>query len=131
VIEGKVAQILNERELVINIGTKSGVKKGTRFIVLAESPLEIRDPDSKEPLGVLDREKVRVEASDVAENFSVCQTYETVVTGGGFDIGSLSLFGPRREEPRTLRAASDSFPPPLSPEESYVKIGDRVKELTR
>jgi hypothetical protein len=33
-IEGKVARILNSRELVINRGTEAGVKLGMRFAVL-------------------------------------------------------------------------------------------------
>jgi hypothetical protein len=34
-IRGKVAQILNEREVVINIGKDAGVKIGMKFKILA------------------------------------------------------------------------------------------------
>ena len=132
-LEGKVAQILNERELVINIGAKDGVKKGTKFAVLAATATTIVDPDTKEELGIVDRPKVRVEAREVNDRFSICRTYETTVVGGGglMGPGSISdiLGSPRREVPKTLRAAEGSFPEPLTESESYVKIGDRVKQI--
>ena len=45
VIEGKVAKVLNSRELIINKGTDDGVEIGMRFDVQG-SGLDILDPDS-------------------------------------------------------------------------------------
>ncbi len=56
-LRGKIAQLLSDRELVINIGLKDGVSKGMRFAILAATPLEIRDPDTNELLESIDREK--------------------------------------------------------------------------
>jgi hypothetical protein len=129
-LRGQVAQILNERELVINIGDQHGVEEGMRFAVLAASPVQILDPESGEPLGWLDREKVRVEAIRVMERMSVCATYETKVVGGSLGLIDVSeMFRPRQHVPKTLRANRDSYPAPLSAAESYVKIGDVVREL--
>lgn len=136
-VEGRVAQILNARELVINIGSKKGVNPGMVFAVLAETPLEVRDPETKELLDVVDREKVRVKAIEVREKITICRTYRVRKIGGGplHDLGGLSslgvtrytdLFAPPKEVPETLEATNESYPPPLSPEESYVKINDRV-----
>lgn len=129
-LQGKVAQILNERELVINIGEKSGVEEGMRFAVQAGSPVQIQDPESGELLGWLDREKVRIEAVRVMDRMSVCSTYETRLVGGSLGIWDVSeMFRPREHVPKTLRASRESYPPPLSSAESYVKIGDVVREL--
>jgi hypothetical protein len=129
-LHGQVAQILNERELVINIGEKNGVQEGMRFAVLAGSPVEIQDPETGEQLGWLDREKVRVEAVLVMDRMSVCATFETKIVGGSLGIWEVSeMFRPRERIPKTLRAARESYPAPLTVAESYVKIGDIVREL--
>jgi hypothetical protein len=133
-IEGRVAQILNSRELAINIGADKGVKLGMVFAVLAETPLEVRDPETKEVLDVVDREKVRVMAGEVRKKITICRTYRVRKIGGGplYGLSSIDilrsgdLFAPPKEVPETLEATNESYPPPLLPEESYVKINDRV-----
>jgi hypothetical protein len=128
---GKVALIINERELAINLGEEHGVEEGMRFAVLAASPIEVRDPDTNEFLGSAPREKVRVEAVDVQERMTICATYETRVVGGQMGFPDMTgMFAPQRRVPRTLRAATDSYPAPLSAKESYVRIGDVVQELS-
>jgi hypothetical protein len=132
-ITGKVASIINERELTINIGESNGVKVGMIFKVLADKPLEVFDPESNELLGVIDREKVRVKVSEVYEKFSVCRTYVTHVIGGRGIWGSSSMAAiaaayssEPREVVETLKAKDKTLPPPLPEEESYVKRGDSV-----
>jgi len=125
-LEGKVAGIINERELAINIGTVHGVKEGMMFKVLAEKPTEIYDPETQVLLGVIDREKVRVKVNEVHEKFSVCRTYQQTMIG---NINIASFLEPRRSVPETLRADKSAYIPALSEEESYVKKGDRVVEI--
>lgn len=130
-IEGKVAGVLNERELVINIGSLQGVKRGMKFKVLASEPLVIYDPETGEKLGMLDREKVRVAAVEVHKRFSICRTYRTRKVGGNslYAATLLKQLAPPREEPETLKAYDSAYPPPLSEAESYVKRGDRVVQI--
>jgi hypothetical protein len=131
-LQGKVAKILTEREVVINIGKVQGVTKGMRFAILAATPEEISDPETGEVLDVVDRTKVLVQATEVRERVTICSTYRTTkMSGGAFSTAySLSrLFDPPREIPETLRIEDSLLPAPLSPEESYVKIGDRVKQV--
>ena len=131
-LQGKVAKILTEREVVINIGSAQGVKKGMRFAILAPTPEEVLDPETDEVLDVVDRTKVLVQATEVREKITICSTYRTTKMSGGA-LGSYfsmnRLFDPPREIPETLRIEDSSLPAPLSPEESYVKIGDRVKQV--
>ncbi len=131
-IKGKVAGVLNEREISINIGSKHGVHKGMKFKILADKPMDIHDPDSNELLGTIDREKVQVLASEVHEIFSICKTFRKSTIGS--DILSSfqemsTMFTRRHEVPETLKAKDSAFPPPLSEEESYVKKGDRVVQI--
>lgn len=136
-LKGLVAAILNSRELVINIGDQHGVSLGMKFAVLAESALEVRDPESGELLDTIDREKVSVEVSEVRKNISICRTYRIKsITGGPLGEGMLKfgniaqLARPPREVPETLSIHDASIPPPLPEEESYVKVKDRVIQVT-
>jgi hypothetical protein len=116
-------------ELVINRGAADGVQVGMRFEVLAEAPLSVVDPESKQSLGQIDRAKVNVEAREVHERFSICATFETKTIGGALSLEVVDLFQSRRTVPVTLKAEDASLPPPLPEEDSYVRIGDRVREL--
>ncbi len=138
-IEGVVAQVLNTREIAINVGSTAGVRAGMRFAVLAATPLDIVDPVTGKQLGAIDREKVRVEASEVFESYTICRTYERHIIPergvnpfGGFlsvrDMLQMN-YQPPREEVVTLRAQDSDLPAPIKPEESYVKIRDRVREI--
>jgi hypothetical protein len=126
--EGKVAKIISTRELGINLGFAKGVEEGMIFAVLAETPLRIVDPDSGDLLGEVDREKVRVKATEVFEKFSICRTFETYETSG-LGLALASIAATRRV--RTLTIEDSELPPPLSEEESYVKVGDRVRQVPR
>lgn len=124
---GYVAKVLSEREIAINIGQQDGVEEGMRFGVLTSEQEEIADPITGETLGVLDRTKARVEATQVFARMTVCATYETRVVG--VVPGSDFFLEPMRRVPRTLRASKEAYPAPLLADDSYVKIGDRVKQL--
>lgn len=130
-LEGKVAQIVSEREIAINIGSLQGVEKGMKFAVLAPSPQEVKDPETGELLDVIDREKIRVEATEVRERITICATYRTrYIPGGPFSGIPVDPFRPGREVPETLRV-SEAPSLPLDPEDSYVKVGDRIIEIRK
>lgn len=131
-LEGKVAGILSEVELVINIGARQGVKRGMIFAVLAATPLEFRDPDTGELLMVVDRPKVQVRVTRVDEHAAICATYRTHTIGGGILAGLTgfsSMYEPARTIRETLKADDSALPAPLDESESYVKVGDRVREV--
>ena len=128
-IVGQVAGIINERELAINIGSKSGVLDGMKFSVMAKEAIEVYDPETKEKLGTIDREKVRVTATEVKEKFSICKTYRKWASMPASLFNVAGLFAGPTERHETLKVDDSSLPPPLSEEESYVKIGDRVIQI--
>jgi hypothetical protein len=77
-IKGLVASVLNRRELVVNIGSAHGVKRGMKFQILTKEPTEIHDPVTGEVLGMVSSEKARVQVVDVQPRLSVCRTYRKV-----------------------------------------------------
>ena len=71
-IEGKVAKILDEYSIVINVGRKNSVVDGMVFAIFVKSDEEIKDPDSGEVLGKLENVKEHVFVSHVQDRFSTC-----------------------------------------------------------
>lgn len=132
-LAGRVASILNAKELVINIGANQGVSPGMKFAVMAESPMSVTDPETGEVLDMIDREKVRVEAVEVREKISICRTFRKREIPAGllyttplFPTGLANLTSPPKIIEEDLKVQNTSLPPPLSAEDSYVKINDRV-----
>ncbi len=134
-IEGLVAGILTERELIINVGDEQGVQNGMKFQVLTDVPTEVTDPKTGEVLGVVAREKVRVMAVKVEPRFSVCRTYRVhTVPSGPLYFGNVNkplnrLAAPPREIPETLKASDADYLPELPEEESFVRKGDPVVQI--
>ncbi len=134
-IRGRVARILNSREMVINVGSSSGVTVGMRFEVMDQKGEDVRDPGTGELLGSVERPKVRVEVSKVKERLSVASTYkkETVNVGGaGLGVGRevARMFLPPKWETRyeTLKTEEKTWED-LDEEDSYVKTGDPVVQM--
>jgi hypothetical protein len=71
-IEGKVARILDEYSIVINIGRNNGVVNGMVFAVFVQSNEEVKDPDSGEVLGKMENIKEHVFVAHVQDKFSTC-----------------------------------------------------------
>ena len=64
-IHGKVARVLNTREIAINVGAEKGVTIGMFFDVMEIHDEDIKDPDTDEVLGSIERPKVRVHVTHV------------------------------------------------------------------
>lgn len=141
-IEGKVAQVISERDLAINRGSSSGVKTGMLFKILSSEPSEVRDPDTNEVLGKVDISKVEVEVVSVQDNLAVCRTFKkTTVPGKPKRLGAASTFAslnesifgdpgtPDSERYQTLRSDESFVVNELDPEGSFVKRGDRAIQV--
>ncbi len=128
-IEGRVSAIVSIREVAINRGSEHGVTEGMVFAILAESPFEITDPETEKTLGKMDRVKVRVKVSEVRRKWALARTYETQPTSSHpFNLFE-SIYASYPARPRTLRVEDSELPPPLAEEESFVKRGDRVRQV--
>lgn len=126
-IEGKVAQILTERELVINVGEASGVRVGMRFAVLNRKGANIVDPDTGKNLGSVDLPKTFVKVISVEEKMAVARTFRE------FTRTTISTIfgGPAKPEFETLKLNSQTAKAELDEADSYVKIGDPVVQMVR
>ena len=132
-IRGKVARVLNSREVALNVGKEDGVDRGMQFDVLDPKLDEIKDPDSGDVIGVLNRPKVRVQVSIVGDRFSVARTFRAKrvnIGGSGTFATYPDIFEPPNWVLRseTLQTSERTWED-LSPAESYVKIGDPAVEV--
>ena len=136
-IRGKVARILNSRELAINVGSADGVVVGMYFDVLDTKGEDIRAPDSGEVLGSIERPKVRVRVVKVQDSLSVASTYKARkinVGGQGLSLGAGSTFSDLFMPPKyvtkyeTLKTDEKTWED-LDEQQSYVKTGDPVVQV--
>ena len=126
-IEGKVAKILNSREIVINKGLEDGVKTGMKFNV-QEQETTIIDPDSKADLGQLMRPKISVEVMHVDSKFSVARTFDTYQTLNPDAIYLSSAFSRYITRVKKIRTQSDFE---YREDSASVSVGDTVVEITK
>ena len=134
-VRGKVARIVNSRELIINRGSQSGVTLGMRFAVLNPAGEAVRDPDTGGIIGSLQRPKVQVEVVQLSDQMAVAQTYRHhSVNIGGAGVGQLGEIARLFAAPHVVRRfetlkASDYDWEPLTEEQSIVKVGDPVVQI--
>jgi hypothetical protein len=127
-IRGKIARVLNTREVAINKGTDNGVEIGMIFKILSTKGSEIKDPDTGESLGSVESVKTTVKVIAVQERIAVASTYRSKrVNVGGRGVPFTTLFEPPRWETRyeTLKI-DDAAIAELDEEDSFVQAGDPV-----
>jgi hypothetical protein len=71
-IEGRVAQILSDKHVIVNAGSKGGVTVGMSFVVLAQGE-EVKDPASGETLGRWELPKGYLRVTHVQERMCTCE----------------------------------------------------------
>ena len=72
---GKIADVIDQYRVVINIGASDGVRVGQRFLIYKIGD-EILDPDTKESLGRLEIIKGKGEVIHTQERLATLQTTE-------------------------------------------------------
>jgi hypothetical protein len=107
-LDAKVARVLSDRSIAINLGEESGVQPGNKVIVWRK--VEVRDPDSKEVLGSVRLENLRLAVSEVHPQFSLARVES-----------SSPLFG--MFKPSKVIVSSDRA---LDQEQVRLNVGDAV-----
>ena len=129
IIRGKIAKILNSREVALNIGLEDGVAAGMVFEVLSSNSQTILDPDTGAVLGSFTSPKTRVKVNRVEDKFSVAGTYRSKRV----DVGNPRLFSAPVWETRyeTLKAKGsfETSYEDLQEQDSYVAVGDPVVQV--
>ena len=132
-ITGKIARILNSREVALNIGKEQGVQSGMLFEILSPNQSEIRDPDTGAMLGSVALPKVKVMITRVQDKVSVASTYRTKRVDVRRFSTSADVFKSPKWEKRyeTLKAggAFESATERLDESDSYVAVGDPVVQV--
>lgn len=129
-IRGKVARILNSREVALNIGADQGVRNGMQFDILSSNPHEIKDPDTEEVIGSVHRPKVRVEVGITEGRFCIARTFRQRRVNVGGTLTAGSIFAPPKWITRseTLKTSEATWED-LDERQSYVKTGDPVVQV--
>lgn len=133
-IRGKVARVLNTREIAINVGAEDDVTVGMYFDVVDLQYEDIRDPDTGETLGSIERPKVRVKIIHIQEKLSLATTFrkERVNTGGSLiSLGPFAraLMPPNWVTQYETLSKIEEARDVLDEEDSYVKVGDPVVQV--
>lgn len=131
-VTGKVAAIVDERELVINRGEEHGVTVGMRFAVLAGQGTEVKDPDTGEALGSVPIEKATVKVVRVQPKLSVARTFRTVGGSPGLvpNVNIAAIISGTRPRPEELRYTETGLREALNEKDLLVMVGDEVIETT-
>jgi len=129
VITGKVAEIISDREVVLNRGSEDGVREGMYFKILDPNAVEVRDPDTGEVLGGLKRVKVVVRAEQVAGRITLASTFRTTTVNIGGNVEGLANLARSMSPPKYIEKVERlRYDPnaarPISPEDSIVSKGD-------
>ena len=144
-VEGKVAKILGNNEIVINRGRGEGVRQGMLFEIFAPEGEEVWDPDTGETLGTVEDVKAKAEVTEVKDRLSVArlQNAEMPFTGMGEMQENLQrIFGQMFGE--GVQVQGFGFDPPDDDADdmesmlggplkdlSKVQVGDAAREIKR
>jgi len=129
-IEGKIANVNSDREVIVNRGSADGVSVGMIFRVKGV-PVDVLDPDSDEVLGQVSAVKTVVKVVEANDRFSIARTYRNRrVNVGGNMSGLGNVFQPPKYKTRveTFRRDPRSGEP-IAEADSLVQVGDLVESL--
>lgn len=129
-IRGKVAEILNPREIALNIGSNDGVRSGMYFDVMDPKYQNIKDPDTGALLGSIEKPKIRIKVILVQDRLSLASVRKGrgAKLGGklGFPLGEFArALMPPEWVDETLKAENAPWED-IDEKESFVKRGDPV-----
>ena len=106
-IRGKVAQVLDDMELVFNIGMSDGVTVGMTFDIL--NTKQIKDPDTSKVLGNITRPRISFQVFEVQEKFSVAFATEKQIIPEQSGVLTTSLLSSGRALVRVGEVVVQSF----------------------
>ncbi len=134
-IKGRIAQILSDTEVILNIGSLDGVKPNMEFVIYSEGE-RVFDPQSGTDLGVIENVKGRVISTNVQEKITraVTQSYSVTVPSlveslSAASSMSASFMGRHTETRQVKLKVRQEQLKPLRDFDSTVAVGDFVREV--
>lgn len=131
-IAGKVAAIIDDTTLVLNVGSGCGVREGMVFAIVS-SHQDIADPDTGQSLGTWESVKAQVVVSHVQERMCTVRSphQEEVDASGTLSTlmvrHSFGLYGAGREERQSLDVRSGSMTG--RPKAQPIQVGDLARSV--
>ena len=133
-ITGKVAAIVDDTTLVLNVGARHGVHEGMLFAVVAEHE-DIRDPDSGESLGRWESVKGRVAVTHVQEQMATARSplaeaapAATATLSAMMVRHSFGLYGNHASERERLAVRSSDLSG--RPQAQPISVGDTARAIS-
>ncbi len=136
-IEGKVARILDEQTLVLNVGRAQGVEQGMVFCVFATVE-DVTDPDTGESLGSWEAVKGYVQATHPQDRLTVCRAFSPKAAKSrdpkergthtlSSELVAVSMLdgGPRAQERLNVNRSQLAGMPEIGP----ISVGDLVRSI--
>jgi len=148
-LEGKIAKILGNNEVVINRGRAQGVRQGMLFEIFAPEGEEVWDPDTGETLGTVEDVKARAEVTEVKDRLAVARLLNAGPQAGALDLGDMQenlqrMFGQMFGEGNVHIQGFGTNPSGSADDEdlesmfggplqdlSKVQVGDAAREIKR
>lgn len=135
-IRGKVARVLNSREVVLNVGAENGVVSGMLFKIFDPGDDDgryiIRDPDDTTNVigSIGSAPKITVSVSKVQDKLCVASTLERDPSLHYSSLYWTLMPWQWISRYETLRQNDSAVPAPIDKSESFVKIGDIVVQVS-
>lgn len=126
-VTGKVAKVLNDREVVLNKGRLEGIEEGDYIGIVDSQEFGIKDPENNNDLGDIVRFKVSLRVTQISDHLSIASTYKVskVNVGGNFNFGSLRAFQAAEWVDRVERLSyEEDSALPIDPEDSRIQVSD-------
>ena len=117
-IEGKVAKLSTDTDVVANIGEDDGVESDMEFIIYEVGDV-IEDPDTGEALGNVEHVKARVVPKHIQKKITVMTSAETETKSTGLSLAT----GDNKKKVKKSIAKPDE-----KGFDDEVKVGDLVRE---
>lgn len=120
-----ITKIMNNYEVVLNVGKKDGINENQHFAVLGESN-PIYDPETGELLGTIPYVKAELKVKKLYDNLTVCEDSENGTRFKLYNIG-VGLKNQNNIEVVHNKLNVDIDDLTESEVEQAVKIGDLVE----
>jgi len=118
----KIIKIIDEYEVVINVGSTSGFKIGDTFEIFVVGDI-VFDPDTNKPLGTLDFIKARIKIKNLYEKMAVCTNVRNASSSVIETVNLLTLGG----GPQPLKVDTLQISGGYSEDDRTIKVGDLVR----
>ncbi|MBN2091785.1 hypothetical protein JW964_19375 [candidate division KSB1 bacterium] len=127
---GKVAHIIDETRVILNIGEKQGVKLDQIFLIYQEGD-EVFDPDTNESLGKVELPKGRVVVEHVQEKMAIAATEKKIQdeTSRNKILSELMVDASIPRDSEREKLPIDPYHLKPFPQVTSVKVGDLVRSI--